>query len=357
LRDDLEAWLRLTLVPGISPGDQQKLLLQFKTPHDVLRARSADVHRIVEPEVAAALDRGADASLVARTLEWAARPDRHVVVLGDAEYPETWMQIAVPPTIFYAIGDIAWLSKPAIAIVGSRNATRHGVEDARDFSRALANAGLTIVSGLAHGVDAAAHRGALDAAAGSTVAVMGTGPDRVYPRANAALAQEITARGCLVTEFPVETRPVAGNFPRRNRLISGLARAVLVVQAAQESGSLITARYAVEQGRDVFAIPGSIHSTLSKGCHKLIKDGAKLVDCVDDILLELGLGSAEPRLKRSRAPTHPLLQAMGFDPVTIDELIARVGGGPATVAAQLSELEIEGSVEALAGGRFQALAR
>ena len=353
VRDDLETWLRFTLVPGVSPREQQELLHDLGTPHDVLRARAADIERIAGPAVGAALSRGADSALVASTLEWAARRDRHVIVLGDAEYPAQWMNIEVPPTLFYAIGDPAWLSKPAIAVVGSRNATRHGLQDAEEFSRALSRAGLTVVSGLAHGVDAAAHRGAVQEA-GATVAVMGTGPDRIYPRANAALAAAIVQHGCLVTEFPVRTGAAAGNFPRRNRLISGLSRAVLVVQAAERSGSLITAHYACEQGRDVFAIPGSIHSTLSKGCHKLIKDGAKLVDCVGDVLAELGLATAAPRLERSQAPTHPLLQAMGLDPVTIDELITRVGGLPAAVAAQLSELEIEGRVEALAGGRFQA---
>jgi DNA processing protein len=285
-----------------------------------------------------------------------ARRGTRVWVAGTDGYPIV-DEVPARPAVLLAEGEAPCvLDRPRVAIVGTRAATPHGLADARELGAHLARAGVTVVSGMAIGIDAAAHRGALDAA-GSTVAVMGTGPDRVYPRANAALAQEITAHGCLVTEFPLGTRPVAENFPRRNRLISGLASAVLVVQAAEKSGSLITARYAAEQGRDVFAIPGSIHSTLSKGCHKLIKDGAKLVDCVDDILQELGLASEETRLKRARAPTHPLLQAMGFDPVTLDELIARVGGGPAAVAAQLSELEIEGRVEALAGGRFQAVAR
>ena len=351
MRDDLEALLRVTLVPGMGPLSQQKLLHAFDGPHGVLRARTADVQHVVEPEVAAALARGADPALVTRTLEWAGRPDRHVVVMGDAQYPEALMQVDVPPTMLYAIGDPAWLSKPAFAIVGSRNATRHGLEDAQEFARALAQVGLTIVSGLAHGVDAAAHRGALDAA-GSTVAVMGTGPDRIYPRANAALATDIAERGCLVTEFPLGTHAAALNFPRRNRLISGLAKAVLVVQAAEESGSLITARLAAEQGRDVFALPGSIHSPLAKGCHKLIKEGAKLVDDVDDILSELGVA---PRagLKRAPAPSHFLLAAMGFDALTVDEILARTGTTFASIAVELSALEIDGRIEALAGGRYQ----
>jgi DNA processing protein len=351
---DLDAWLRLTLIPGVSARAQQKLLRELGTPQDVLGAPVGQVQRVVGSEVAAAFARGAQEALVARAKDWLATSGRHFIALSDAQYPRAWLDIDSPPTAFYAVGDPAWLSTPAIAVVGSRNATAQGVQDAQEFSRALCAAGLTIVSGLAHGIDAAAHRGALGER-GSTVAVMGTGADRIYPRANATLAHEIADKGCLVSEFPLGTGAIAANFPQRNRLISGLAGAVLVVQAAEESGSLITARYAAEQGRDVFAIPGSIHSPLAKGCHLLIKQGAKLVDRVEDILAELGLGSQE-RLKRAQMPSHPLLRAMGFEPLTVDEIIARTGGSAASVAAQLSELEVDGRVEALAGGRFQQLA-
>ena len=352
MRDDLDPWLRFTLVPGVPPRAQQALLREFKTPHDVLSARTAQIARVVEPDVATALARGAQDSLVELTRQWLEGADRHLIALGDAQYPQQLLELEGPPTVFYAIGNPAWLSTPAIGVVGSRNATSQGIADAESFSRALSAAGLTIVSGLAHGVDSAAHRGGLSEA-GSTVAVMGTGPDRIYPRANEALAREIASGGCLVSEFPLGTRPAAGNFPRRNRLISGLARAVLVVQAAEESGSLITARLAAEQGRDVFAIPGSIHSPLAKGCHKLIKEGAKLVDDVDDILVELGVAPRGPGLNRASAPSHPLLAAMGFDPLTVDEILARTGTTFASIAAELSSLEIAGRIEALAGGRFQ----
>jgi DNA processing protein len=351
---DLDAWLRLTLIPGVSARVQQKLLRELGTPQDVLGAPASRVQRVVGTEVAAAFACGAQESVVARAKDWLATPSRHFIALSDAQYPPAWLDIDSPPTAFYAIGDPAWLRTPAFAVVGSRNATGQAIQDAQDFSRALCAAGLTIVSGLAHGIDAAAHRGALGER-GSTVAVMGTGADRIYPRANATLAHEIADKGCLVSEFPLGTSAMAGNFPQRNRLISGLARGVLVVQAAEESGSLITARYAAEQGRDVFAIPGSIHSPLAKGCHLLIKQGAKLVDRVEDILAELGLGSQE-RLKRAKMPSHPLLLAMGFEPLTVDEIIARTGDSAASVAAQLSELEVDGHVEALAGGRFQQLA-
>ena len=353
-RDDLTAWLRLTLVPGIAPRAQQELLRAFGTPHDLLRASVGDVRRIVGEEVATAFAKGASRVLVERTCAWLEGDGRHLIALGDADYPAQLMEIDDAPTVFYALGDVAVLRRPAIAVVGSRNATTQGICDAEEFSRALSKAGLTIVSGLAHGIDAAAHRGGL-AERGSTVAVMGTGPDRVYPRANHALALEIARKGCLISEFPLGMGPVAGNFPRRNRLISGLARAVLVVQAAEESGSLITARLAAQQGRDVFAIPGSIHSPLSKGCHRLIREGAKLVDDVDHVLEELGFAPA--RLKRAAAPSHPMLRAMGFDPLTIDEIIARTGQAAPTVAAQLCGLEIDGLVQSLPGGRFQQVGR
>jgi DNA processing protein len=350
-QQDLDAWLRLTLIPGVFPRAQHQLLGEFGTPQQALAAPPSAVAQVIDAEAAAAFALGAPADLVANAKAWLAQPDRHFIALGDERYPALWMEIEPRPTAFYAVGDPAWLHKPAVAVVGSRNATTQAVQDAEEFSRALSKAGLTIVSGLAHGIDAAAHRGALDGP-GSTVAVIGTGADRIYPRGNAALAREIARRGCLVSEFPLGTPPLAWNFPQRNRLISGLARGVLVVQAAEESGSLITARCAAEQGRDVFAIPGSIHSTLAKGCHKLIKDGAQLVDDVRDILAALGLES-EPRLKAAREPSHPLLHAMGFEPLTLDQIIARAGGGIASVAAQLAELEVEGRVESLAGGRFQ----
>jgi DNA processing protein len=259
--------------------------------------------------------------------------------------------------VLYAIGRVELLNAASIAVVGSRNATAQGGRDAYAFARALSDAGLTIVSGLALGIDTHAHRGGLEGRS-SSVAVMGTGADLVYPKGNRALAHELAAKGCLITEFALGTPSAAGNFPRRNRLISGLSRGVLVVEAAERSGSLITARLAGEQGRDVFAIPGSIHSSLSKGCHVLIKEGAKLVESAADVLAELGIAqeSAAAPARGSDAPDDPLLDAMGFGPVTIDQIAQRVGGNAAAIGAGLARLQIEGRVAAMAGGRFQQIA-
>jgi DNA processing protein len=247
------------------------------------------------------------------------------------------------------------LDRPSLAVVGSRNATPQGLANAEAFAAALSRAGLTIVSGLALGVDTAAHRGGLEGS-GSTIAVIGTGADRVYPARNRDLARRIAEAGLVLSEFPLGTPALAGNFPRRNRVISGLARGVLVVEAAQRSGSLITARLAAEQGRDVFALPGSIHSPLSKGCHQLIKQGAKLVDDVQDILDELGLSTA-PVPSEAGAPARDdsLLQLMGFDPCDTDTLAARSGRPVEQLSAALLELELDGRVASLPGGRYQRL--
>jgi DNA processing protein len=242
-------------------------------------------------------------------------------------------------------------------MVGSRNATPQGIENATSFARAFSAAGLTIVSGLALGIDAAAHRGALEGE-GSTIAVLGAGVDVAYPPRNRELQRRIAERGALVSELPLGTPAVAANFPRRNRLISGLARGVLVVEAALASGSLITARLAAEQGRDVFAIPGSIHSPLAKGCHALIKDGAKLVESAEDVLGELGLGAAAARTVAQSSPevAHELLQHLGHDPCNVDTLCRRSGLTPDIVSAMLLELELQGRVASLPGGRYQRIA-
>ena len=298
-----------------------------------------------------ALARGPEAGLLEETRNWLAQPGCRLIGLGDPDYPALWKQIAVPPCAFYARGRNELLNSNCVAIVGSRNATPRGLSDARDFARALSDAGVVIVSGMALGIDAAAHEGAL-AGAASTVSVVGTGPDRVYPRQHGDLARAIAERGCIVSEFALRTPPLERNFPRRNRLISGLALAVLVVEAAKRSGSLGTARAAVEQNREVMAIPGSIHSPLSKGCHWLIKEGAKLVDCVEDVLQEVGL-QAPPEREAMPPQQDEVLDAMGFAPVTPEHIAQRTGLDAATLAARLSCLEIEGTIQPLAGGWFQ----
>lgn len=356
-RGDASSWLRLTLVPGVRFGDQRALLSAFGSPQDVIAAPRAAIAEVRGHAVAQALTNGAKGDRVEAAMRWLEWEGHHLVTLADPTYPKALLEIDEPPTVLYVRGRPELLNAASLAIVGSRNATVQGARDAQAFAAALSAAGLCVVSGLAAGIDAAAHRGALSQP-GSSVAVLGTGADRVYPSRNRALADALARDGCLVSEFPLGTPPASGNFPRRNRLISGLARGVLVVEAAPRSGSLITARTAAEQGRDVFAIPGSIHSPLSRGCHALIQQGAKLVESADDILVELGLRPASTIAPAASASSiaDPLLDAMGFAPLTMDEIAMRSGLGAATLAAALSRLEIEGRVAPLAGGLFQRVA-
>ena len=277
-----------------------------------------------------------------------------MLTLADTAYPKQLLEIPDPPALLYVAGSPELLSIPSLAVVGSRNATPQGLRNAHAFARAFSDAGLAIVSGLAIGVDSDAHRGGLEGP-GSTIAVLGTGIDVTYPRRNAALADEILSRGALVSEFPLGTEPHAGNFPRRNRLISGLAKGCLVIEAAVDSGSLITARFAVDQGREVFAIPGSIHSPLSKGCHALIKQGAKLVESAQDVLDELGISGRRPASAQEAGKGHDLLEKMGFDPCDIDELTVRSGLSAEAVSATLLELELDGKIAGLPGGLYQRI--
>jgi DNA processing protein len=356
---ELPAWLRLTLVPGLGGQTLRKLLSEFGLPSQALAAGRAALARSVGETLAGRILAADDrASAVAAALRWADAPGHAVITLADREYPPRLLEIADPPAVLYVDGRTDLLSRPSLAIVGSRNATPQGIANATSFARAFSAAGLTIVSGLALGIDAAAHRGALEGD-GATVAVLGAGVDVAYPPRNADLQRAIAERGALVSEFPLGTPAVGGNFPRRNRLISGLARGVLVVEAALASGSLITARLAAEQGRDVFAIPGSIHSPLAKGCHALIKDGAKLVESAQDVLGELGLPAPAPaRTVAQSSPevAHELLAHLGHDPCNVDILCQRSGLTPDTVSAMLLALELEGRVASLPGGRYQRIA-
>ena len=282
-----------------------------------------------------------------------------MIALGDAAYPHALLESPDPPLLLYAIGRLELLHAPALAIVGSRNASVQGRHNASAFAAHLGAAGFTIVSGLALGIDGAAHEGALGSA-GSTIAVVATGLDQVYPRRHLALAGHIAAEGLLLSEHPLGTPPLRENFPQRNRIIAGLTRGTLVVEATLQSGSLITARLAVEAGREVFAIPGSIHSPQAKGCHALIKQGAKLVETAQDVLEELGVAAAPaPASAGEPVPERPdpLLDAMGHDPIVLDELIARTGWSAAELAAKLLDLELAGRIERLPGQRFQRIAR
>lgn len=356
----LASWLQLTLAPGLGAAAIRGLLAQFGLPENIFAAPRQQLERTAGPAAAAALLRSEEtAAAVQHALRWAEAPGHAVVTLADANYPRLLLEIADPPPLLYAVGRLELLSRPALAIVGSRNATAQGTRNAEQFAQAFSAAGLTIVSGLALGIDAAAHAGGL-AGEGSTIAVLGTGVDISYPRQNAALASRIAQTGLLLSEFALGTAGVAHNFPRRNRLISGLAQGCLVVEAAIASGSLITARAAAEQGREVFAIPGSIHSPLSKGCHALIRQGAKLVESAEDVLVELssfrrtGFASTRSAVPAT-VPENPLLAHMGFDPVDLDSLCARSGLTAERVSAELLCLELGGRVAALPGGMYQRL--
>jgi len=371
----LAAWLRLVLIDDLGSAACRRLLERFGLPGQVLGAPVAALRELLPPQLAAAIAAPPTPALSARiaaALAWAEQPGHTIVTLADAAYPPLLLSIADPPVLLYVRGRVALLQAPAVAVVGSRNATRQGVEHAGRFSSELARAGLTVVSGLALGIDAAAHSGAVDQP-GSTVAVIGTGIDIDYPNGNRALAEHIAGAGCIVSEYPLGAPPLAYHFPRRNRLISGLARAVLVIEAAAQSGSLITARLAAEQGRDVFALPGSIHSPLSKGCHQLIREGAKLVETTRDILDELpaylltaessdnadchsaNASAQDGKEGGTSGDAHLVMTAIGHDPADADTLAARCKLGPARLADVLLTLELEGRVEMLPGAHYRRL--
>lgn len=353
----LAAWLRLTLIPGIGGETQRKLLAAFGLPEAIFSAGRLEVRSVIGDRADLLFDSD-PAEAIERSLEWASQPGQSIITLADAGYPPALLEIADPPNVLYVRGNPALLQQRGIAMVGSRNATPQGIQTAESFARHLAAGGQCIISGLALGIDAAAHRGAL-AAQGQTVAVIGTGADRIYPARNKELALAIAERGVIVSEFPLGTPAVAHNFPRRNRIISGLARGVLVVEAAPESGSLITARLAAEQGREVFAIPGSIHSPVARGCHKLIKQGAKLVETANDILEELGNYhevAAEPAATAQASAEPALLAALGHDPCGLDDLVERTGQSADLLLSELLTLELGGAVATLPGNRYQRLA-
>ena len=368
---ELGAWLRLTLTPGVGNETARQLLTTFGSAQAVFGQTTATLRALGSERLASAIqaEPAQLGSLLQTTLDWLQQADdRRVATLGDAGYPPALLNIEDPPLMLYMMGSLVRSSQAAtqdmannLAIVGSRNPTPQGEANARQFAKALSGAGLCIVSGLALGIDGAAHDGAL-LGGGQTIAVVGTGLDRVYPKRHLALAHRIAQQGLLISEFPLGTPPLTGNFPKRNRIISGLSRGTLVVEAALQSGSLITARLAAEQGKEVFAIPGSIHSPQSRGCHALIKQGAKLVEVAQDILEELNL--PQPGAATSRHPPgqtvddaeDPLMAALGFDAVSLDALQARTGLDTARLQADLLELELSGQVTRLPGGLFQRMA-
>lgn len=360
LDNDLALWLRLSLIPGLGDRSLRRLLLSFGSPQQIFSASRTALAKFVPAETASIIrDGGAGGEHLDTVASWLEDPANHVVTLADAEYPQALLEAPDPPLLIYVKGRTELLNHCSLAIVGSRSASPQGIANAESFAKALSDAGLTIISGLALGIDAAAHRGGL-AGAASSVAVVGTGLDLVYPARNRDLAHRLAVEGAILSEFPLGTPALGANFPRRNRLISGMARGCLVIEAALQSGSLITARLANEQGKDVFAIPGSIHSPLSKGCHVLIKQGAKLVDTAQDILEELRIpfsSAARPpaAMAASDTQTQFLLDQLGFYPCDIDTLCERCGFHSDVVLPLLTQLEIDGRIAALPGGRFQRL--
>jgi DNA processing protein len=399
-RDELAGWLRLTLASGVGNTAARKLLAAFGLPDAVFTQSLTALGQCVSKTQSQALlvvPEGLEA-LTQATLDWLAASGRDgitraVITLADEHYPQALLALDDPPLVLYMTGSRSVYRDLAaktlandIAIVGSRNPTPQGSDNARSFATSFAQAGMHVVSGLALGIDGAVHSGALDAreaspaTAGSTIAIVGTGLDRIYPKQHYELAHRIATHGVILSEFPIGTPPLSSNFPKRNRIISALTQGTLVVEAALRSGSLITARLAAEQGKDVFAIPGSIHSTLSKGCHSLIKQGAKLVESAQDVFDELShpvslrqpaQPSAAPSVQLNDgdepaqdllsddAPTstpsvqEQVLSALGYDPVSLDAMVARTGYSIAILQAQLLELELLGDVVRLPGGLFQ----
>jgi DNA processing protein len=377
-KDELRAWLRLSLTDGVGNDAARKLLACFGSPQAVFEQSEAALAQVVTPKQAQALVNVPNELAVqcVRTHQWLAhQPDTHshaLWTLGDPHYPAELLQLADPPLVLYATGQTERTLGNAVAVVGSRNPTPQGAQTAEQFGEALCAAGLCVVSGLALGVDGAAHTGALrggqtrDVPHWHTVAVVGTGLDRVYPSKHKVLAERIARQGLILSEYPLGTPPLAHNFPKRNRLIAALGLGTLVVEAALKSGSLITAKMALELNREVLAIPGSIHATQSHGCHALIRQGAKLVETAQDVLEELQLAPQQQvglfvdalhtdDVEDSNEPA--LLTHMGFDPVSLDALQARCGLDTACLQAQLLTLELDGTVGRLPGGLFQRLAR
>lgn len=370
----LDAWLALALATGLGPRRTTLLLEAFGDPQAAAAAPEAALRRTgLGAETIAAL-RHPDRARIDAARAWAdAHEAATILTRDDPRYPPLLHEAGAAPAVLFVRGDVALLREPQLAIVGSRNPTPGGVETTRAFARHLAGLGLVVTSGLAAGIDGAAHAGALEG--GRTVAVLGTGADRVYPAAHRALARRIVEAGALVSQFPPGTGPQPSHFPRRNRLISGLSLGTLVSEAAPRSGSLITARCAAEQGREVFAIPGSIHNPLARGCHGLIRDGAKLIDSVDQLLEELagplqaftaerppawaagaglagGLGAEAQPGPELDDEHRTLLERMGRDPVAPDELVARTGLSAQSVSSMLLLLELQGHVSCLPGGRY-----
>jgi len=369
LRDeDLACWLLLFFTPGIGTRRISKLLAAGHTPHGIITNPERARHEL--PAASYAFLKKPEWRQVDQHLRWAQLAANHIVTLHDPAYPSALIQITDPPPVLFVTGDVSLLRNPQLAIVGSRNPSVYGKEAAFNLAQQLAAAGYTITSGLAQGIDTAAHQGALHHAQGTTIAVIGTGQDHIYPHGNRQLADVIAKRGAIISELPLGTGPHPGHFPRRNRIISGMSAGTIVAQASLRSGSLITARLALEQGRDVFAIPGSIHEAKSRGCHNLLKQGAILIEHGNDVISELKPNTGVTNLTHTnedgRPPSIPraycgleaghirVLENISDSPSSIDELISRSGLTPEAVSSILLVLELQGVVTA-SNGRYTRL--
>ncbi len=348
----LASWLTLNDIAGLGNESLRKLLVEFESPENIFLAPTSDLNRFVKPAISRQISLGVNRNALIQTESWLQDPLNHVLTIADDGYPKSLLNISDPPFLLFVKGRISLLNVPSLAIVGSRNATPQGLRNAEAFARNSSDSGLCIVSGLAHGIDAAAHLGGLSGVS-SSIAIVGTGLDKVYPSANRDLAHQLSLAGAIVSEFPLGTPPLPSNFPRRNRIISGLSLGCLVVEASLQSGSLITARMALEQGRDVFAIPGSIHAPQSKGCHSLIKQGAKLVDSVQDIFDELGEIFCSPKMVSNTSTFHMLFEHLHYEPVDLSTLSERSGLTIAALSSILLQLELEGLIATLPGGLYQ----
>ncbi|WP_299731495.1 DNA-processing protein DprA [uncultured Endozoicomonas sp.] len=353
-------WLKLSLIPGLGPIKVSKLIEQFGHPEKIFSATEAHLCSVISRKLAHSILQADIKKQLKHTEAWLHSSEAHSILTPESVgYPEALKELPDPPVVLYVIGNCSLLREPQLGVVGSRRPTPNGRRVAQEFSEQIARSGLVITSGMAMGIDAAAHQGALSSY-GGTVAVLGTGVDQVYPARHRDIYQAIAVQGALVSEYPLGTKPFAGNFPRRNRILSGLSLGVLVVEAAMESGSLISARMAAEQGREVFAVPGSVLNPLSKGCHKLIREGAVLVEHPDDILMELApqlrgaIREFDHVASNHHQETDPLrlkiIEAMGFDVVSVDQICA-VSGIPYTeLSVLLTEMELDGVIESTPGG-------
>lgn len=370
----LKAWLALSLIRGLGGESTRRLLKEIGLPEAIFATPASLLKSFVKANIASEIAKGVDEDALASTIAWLQDDNNHIVTLADNDYPQALLNIPDPPILLYVKGRLDLLNRQSLAVVGSRNATPQGINNAEAFAKSLSESGLCVISGMAHGIDAAAHRGALHCQGnhcGGSIAIVGTGLDKVYPAANRDLAHALAEHGALISEFPIGTPPLAANFPRRNRIISGMSLGCLVVEASLQSGSLITARLALEQSRDVFAIPGSIHSPQSKGSHALLKQGAKLVEAAQDILEELGsLVTSNTQITNKQVPdshadNNPsrepenldsaLLEHLGHDPVNVETLSTRCGLTVSELSAMLLTLELAGHVSVLPGGLYQRI--